>query len=76
MRRRIAVLCVAVLVSILGTTACGGIGEDVRQRAEDEVRQQAEEEIQQMRTQVEDEVERGLTQAEDQVREGLQPEGQ
>lgn len=76
MRRRIAVLSMAALVSIFGAAACGGIGEDVRQRAEDEVRQQADEEIQRMRTQVENEVERGLTQVEDQVQEGQQPEGQ
>lgn len=76
MRRRIAVLLVAVFVSIFGAAACGGVAEDVQQRAEDEVRQQADEEIQRMRTQVESEVEKGLTQVEDQVQEGLQPEGQ
>jgi hypothetical protein len=76
LRRKIAVLCVAAFVSIFGAAACGGVGEDVRQRAEDEVRQQADEEIQRMRTQVENEVEKGLTQAEEQVREGQQSEGQ
>ena len=72
MRRRAAILFAAALVSVFSAAACGGVGEDIQQRAEDEVRQRVDEEVQRGRTQIEEQVDRGVTQAEDQIREGLQ----
>jgi F0F1-type ATP synthase membrane subunit b/b' len=60
MKRRIAILFAAVLVSTFGAAACGGeVQEGVQKRAEEEVekrRQQVEKEVQQGRTQVVQEV--------------------
>ena len=75
MKRRIAILIAAVLVSSLGAACGGGVQEEVQKRAEEEVekgRQQVEEQIEEGRTQIEQEVQQGRTQVEEQVQEGQQ----
>ena len=53
MRKKIAVVSTAALVSLFGATACGAVQDEVQQQAEDEVnnqRTQAEQRLQQEKT--------------------------
>lgn len=61
MKKKIAILFVTALVSILGATACGAV--------EDEVRNRAQEEVDKQKQRVADEVEKGRQQVEDKVKE-------
>lgn len=77
MKRRVAGLLAAALVSVFAAAACGGsTGEDLQRRAEEEVRKQAADGIQRERTRVEEGVDRGLTRLEDWVRGETQQEGE
>ena len=52
-RKKIAVVSTAALVSLFGATACGAVQDEVQQQAEDEVnnqRTQAEQRLQQEKT--------------------------
>ena len=62
MRRKLAVFLTALFVSSLGATACGGVQQQVEDRAR--------EEVQKGRKQVEKKVEEGRKQVEKQVQEG------
>jgi hypothetical protein len=77
MRSKLAILLTTVLVSSFGATACGGVQQQVEDRAREEVekgRQQVEdrarEEIKKGRQQVEKKVQDGQKQVEKQVQEG------
>ncbi len=79
MRKRFATLVAAVLVPVLGATACGGVQDQLEKRAQDEVdkgRQRIAEEVQKGQKQVEEQgrkqVEKGRQQVEDKVREQQQ----
>ncbi len=53
MRKKIAIVSTAALVSLFGATACGAVQDEVQQQAEDEVnnqRTQAEQRLQQEKT--------------------------
>ena len=53
MRKKIAIVSMAALVSLFGATACGAVQDEVQQQAEDEVnnqRTQAEQRLQQEKT--------------------------
>ncbi len=68
-------LLAAVLVSVFGATACGGVQEQLEKRAQDEVekgRQRIEKEVQKGRTQIEKQVQEGRRQVEKKVQEGRQ----
>ncbi len=66
MRRKIAILLTALFVSSLGATACGG----VQQQVEDRARQEIDKKVQQGREQVEKKIQEGRKQVEKKVQEG------
>ncbi len=73
MKRKSAALLVAALVSVLGTTACGGVQQQLEKRAQDEVergRQRIEKEVQKGRTQLEGQIDEGRRQVEERIQEG------
>ncbi len=77
MRRKLAVFLTALFVSSLGATACGGVQQQVEDRAREEVqkgRKQVEKKEQEGRKQVEKQVgkkvEEGRKQVEKKVQEG------
>jgi hypothetical protein len=77
MRRKLAVFLTALFVSSLGATACGGVQQQVEDRAREEVqkgRKQVEKKVQEGRKQVEEQVEKqvqeGRKQVEKKVQEG------
>ena len=79
MKRKLLVLFVVALVPLSGAVACGGVEEEIRQRAQEEVdkgKQRVEQEIDKGRTQVEQEVTQrvsdGAREAERRAREGVQ----
>ena len=89
MKRRIAALLVAALVSISGAAACSGVQDQLEKRAQDVVykgrlriekvvqmgQKQVEEQIDKDRRQVEKEVERGRQQVKERVQEEQQKAG-
>ena len=71
MRRKLAVFLTALFVSSLGATACGGVQQQVEDRAREEVekgRKQVEKKMQEGRKQVEKKVQEGRKQVEKQTR--------
>lgn len=62
MKRKIAILSVAALVSVFGAAACGGV--------QDEVQQQAEDELQNQQTRLEQEATRVIEDARTTVEQG------
>lgn len=81
-KRKLLALFVIALVPLAGAVACGGVEEEIRQRADEEIdrgRQRVEQEIDEGRTRVEQEVTQrvseGVREAEQRAREGVQ-EGQ
>ncbi len=66
MRRKLAILLTALFVSSLGATACGG----VQQQVEDRARQEIDKKVQEGRKQVEKKVQEGRKQVEKKVQEG------
>lgn len=71
MRRKLAVFLTALFVSSLGATACGGVQQQVEDRAREEVqkgRKQVEKKVQEGRKQVEKKVQEGRKQVEKQTR--------
>jgi carbonic anhydrase len=73
MKRKSVALLAAALVSVLGTTACGGVQEQLEKRAQDEVergRQRIEKEVQKGRTQIEGQIDEGRRQVEKNIQEG------
>ena len=79
MKRKLLVLFVAALVPLSGAVACGGVEEEIRQRAGEEVdkgRQRIEQEVDKGRTQLEQEVTQrvgdGAREAEQRAREGIE----
>lgn len=72
MRRRFAALSIAVLVALFGATACEGVQEDIRNRAQDEVdkgKEQVKQRAQEERKKVEDRVDEERTKLEQRVDE-------
>lgn len=67
MKKKIAVLLVAALVSLSGLTACGAV--------QDEVQQQAEDEVQEQRTRAEQQVQQEVTGALEDARTTVEQEG-
>lgn len=67
MKKKIAVLLVAALVSLSGLTACGAV--------QDEVQQQAEDEVQEQRTRAEQRVQQEVTGALEDARTTVEQEG-
>jgi hypothetical protein len=71
MRRKLAVFLTALFVSSLGATACGGVQQQVEDRAREEVqkgRKQVEKKVQEGRKQVEKQVQEGRKQVEKETR--------
>jgi coenzyme F420-reducing hydrogenase alpha subunit len=66
MRRKFAILLTAILVSSFGATACGG----VQQQVEDRAREEIDKKVQEGREQVEKKVKEGQKQVEKKVQEG------
>ncbi len=66
MRRKLAVLLTALFVSSLGATACGGVQQQVEDRAREEVNKK----VQEGRKQVEKKMQEGQKQVEKKVKEG------
>ncbi len=66
MRRKIAILLTALFVSSLGATACGGVQQQVEDRAREEVNKK----VQEGRKQVEKKMQEGQKQVEKKVQEG------
>ena len=78
LKRKLLVLFALALVPLSGTAACGGVEEEIRQRANEEVekgRDRVEQEIDKGRTQLEQEVTQrvgeGASEAERRAREGI-----
>jgi len=72
MRRKLAVLLTAVFVSSLGATACGGVQQEVENRAREEInkgRQHVEKRAQ-------EEIEKGRKQVEKRAREEIEKRAQ
>jgi sensor domain CHASE-containing protein len=79
MRRKLAILLTAVFVSSFGATACGGMQQQVEDRAREEVnkkveegRKQVEKKMQEGQKQVEKKVQEGRKQVEKQVEKNTQ----
>ena len=79
MRRRLAILSTAILVSSFGAAACGGVQQQVEDRAREEVnkkvqegREQVEKKMQEGQKQVEKKVQEGRRQVEKQVKKNTQ----
>jgi Na+-translocating ferredoxin:NAD+ oxidoreductase RnfG subunit len=66
MKRRFTILLMAVFVAVFGATACGGVQQQVEDRAREEVNKKVEE----GRKQVEKKVQEGQKQVEKKVQEG------
>ena len=66
MGRKFAILLTAILVSSFGATACGG----VQQQVEDRAREEIDKKVQEGREQVEKKVKEGQKQVEKKVQEG------
>ncbi len=72
MKRKFAILYAAAFVSIFGAAACGGAGEDIQERAEEqvqEVQQQAEEQVQKASEQIEQEAQEAQERVKEEVGE-------
>ena len=72
MNRRFAILFVAALVSGSGTTACGGVQEELQKRAQEEVkkgRQQVEQKAQEEQRKVEKKVQEKVKEGQQRVKE-------
>jgi uncharacterized protein HemX len=70
MRRKLAVFLTVLFVSSLGATACGGVQQQVEDRAREEVqkgRKQIEKKVQEGRKQVEKQVEKKVQEGRKQV---------
>ncbi len=68
MKRRLGILFAAALVSVSGTSACGGVQEELQKRAQEEVkkgRQQVEQKAREGRQRVEEEVKKAQKQGEE-----------
>ena len=77
MRRKFAILLTAILVALFGATACGGVQQQVEDRAREEVekkvqegKKQVEKKMQQGKKQVEKRMQQGKKQVEKKVQEG------
>jgi hypothetical protein len=71
MKRRFALLLVA-LVSVFGTTTCGGVQEELQKRAQEEVkkgRQQVEQKVQEERRKAEKKVQEKVKEGQQRVKE-------
>lgn len=66
MRRKLAVILTALFVSSLGAPACGGLQQQVENRAREEVNKK----VQEGRKQVEKKMQEGQKQVEKKVKEG------
>ena len=66
MRRKFAILLTAILVALFGATACGG----VQQQVEDRAREEVEKKVQEGKKQVEKRMQQGKKQVEKKVQEG------
>ena len=66
MRRKLAIILTALFVSSLGATACGGVQQQVEDRAREEVNKK----VQEGRKQVEKKMQEGQKQVEKKVQEG------
>jgi len=66
MRRKIAILLTASLVSLFCATACG----EVQQQVEDRAREEVDKQVREGRKQVEKKVQEGRDQIEKEVKEG------
>ena len=66
MRRKFAILLTAILVALFGATACGG----VQQQVEDRAREEVEKKVQEGKKQVEKKMQQGKKQVEKKVQEG------
>jgi hypothetical protein len=66
MRRKFAILLTAIFVSSFGVTACGG----VQQQVEDRAREEIDKKVQEGRKQVEKKVKEGQKQVEKKLKEG------
>jgi uncharacterized FlaG/YvyC family protein len=72
MNRRFAILFVAALVSVSGTTACGGVQEELQKRAQEEVkkgRQQVEQKVEEGRRKAEKKVQEKVKEGREKVKE-------
>jgi hypothetical protein len=72
MKRRLALLFVGALVSVFGTTACGGVQEELQKRAQEEVkkgRQQVEQKVQEERRKAEKKVQEKVKEGQQRVKE-------
>ncbi len=75
MRRKIAIVFAAALVSLSGATSCGGVQDDLEKRAQEEVekgRQQVEQKVQEERRKVEKKVQEKVQEGQQRVEEGVQ----
>ena len=79
LKRKLLVILAVALVPLSGTAACGGVEQEIRQRANEEVekgKQRVEQEVDKGRTQLEQEVTQrvgeGASEAERRAREGVQ----
>jgi hypothetical protein len=75
MKRRIAALLSAALVSMSGAAACSGVQDRLEKRAQDEVdkgRQRIEKEVQKGQKQVEEQIDKERRQVEKEVEKGRQ----
>ena len=66
MRKKFAILLTAILVALFGATACGG----VQQQVEDRAREEVEKKVQEGKKQVEKRMQQGKKQVEKKVQEG------
>jgi F0F1-type ATP synthase membrane subunit b/b' len=72
MKRRLALLFVAALVSVSGATACGGVQEELQKQAQEEVnkgRQQVEQKVQEERRKAEKKVQEKVKEGQQRVKE-------
>jgi len=68
MRRKLAVLLTAIFVSSLGATACGGVQQEVENRAREEINKGR----QQVENRAREEIEKGRKQVEKRAREEME----
>ena len=66
MRKKFAILLTAILVALFSATACGG----VQQQVEDRAREEVEKKVQEGKKQVEKKVQQGKKQVEKKLQEG------
>ena len=67
MKRRVAILFAAALVSVSGATACGGVQEEV-EKGRKQVEQRAQEERRKVEKQVQEKVQEGRQRVEEEVK--------